>query len=300
VVAWSVAGLYLCTLVLIGLVVAQVPVDRTPASMPFPGELLSRHRPYAVVLDGLLLVSAYAIAYVIRFREPELSGFLPQFFRSLPIVVGLQLAALWISGNYRGAAGSPGMRALLQGSLLGGVASVVAVLYLARFEGYSRVVFAVNAILAPAMLLTSRTMLAALDRLLHLRRSGGRGAIIYGAGRGGATAARELRRNPEFGLAPLGFIDDDPAKRWILVEGLSVLGSVEALAALLDRRPGVISAVILSSDHLPRQKRDLVADICEARGVELRQVHFSLQQIPHRRGGTRSVVGFPTRTSRRP
>jgi UDP-GlcNAc:undecaprenyl-phosphate GlcNAc-1-phosphate transferase len=300
VVAWGVAGLYLCSLVLIGLVVAQVPVDRTAASMPFPGELLSRHRPHAVVLDGLLLVSAYAIAYVIRFREPELSGFLPQFLRSLPIVVGLELGALWICGNYRGAAGNPGMRTLLQGSFLGVVASVVAVLYLARFEGYSRVVFAVNALLAPAMLLISRTLLAALDRVLHLRRSGGRGAIIYGAGRGGAVAARELRRNPELGLAPIGFIDDDPAKRWMLVEGLSVLGSVDSLAALLDRRPAVIAAVILSVDHLPAAKRDLVADLCEARAIELRQVHFSLEQVPHRRGSTRAVVGFPTRISRRP
>ena len=299
-VAWGVAGLYLLGLVLLGLVLSQVPVDRTPSSMPFPGELLSRHRPYAVVLDGLLLVSAYTLAYVIRFREPELSGFLPQFLRSLPIVIGLELAGLWICGNYRGAAGNPGMRALLQGSLLGVVASVVAVLFLVRFEGYSRVVFAVNAILAPALLLTSRTLLAALDRVLHFRRTGGRGAIIYGAGRSGAVAARELRRNPEFGLAPIGFIDDDPTKRWALVEGLSVLGSIEGLASLLDRKPGVIAAVILSIDHLPREKRTLVADICEARAIELRQVHFSLQQVPQRRGGTREVIGFPTRVGRRP
>ena len=299
-VAWGVIGLFIGGLLLLGLVVAQVPVDRASSPMPFPGELLSRCRPHAVILDGLLLASAYAIAYVIRFREPELSGFLPHFLRSLPIVVGLQLAALWISGNYRGPLEHPGMRALLQGSSLGVVASVVAVLYLARFEGYSRVVFAVNAILAPAMLLTSRTLLAAVDRLLHLRRSGGRGAIIYGAGRAGAVAARELRRNADIGLAPIGFIDDDPTKRWTSIEGLGVLGPVDALGSLLDRKPGVIAAVILSIDDLPGDKRDLVWDLCESRGIELRQVHFSLAPVSQRRGATREVIDFPARIARRP
>jgi UDP-GlcNAc:undecaprenyl-phosphate GlcNAc-1-phosphate transferase len=299
-VAAGTIGLFVGGLALLCLVAAQVPVDRPSAPIPFPGELLSRSRPHAVVLDGVLLASAYALAYVIRFREPELSGFLPQFLRSLPIVVALQLAALWICGNYRTTQGYGGLRSLLQGSLLGAVASVVAMLYLARFEGYSRVVFAVNAMLVPALLLTSRTLLAALDRVLHLRRSGGRGAIIYGAGRAGAVAARELRRNPEIGLAPIGFIDDDPAKRWVSIEGLGVLGSVDALASLLDRKPAVVAAVILSIDDLPAEKRDLVWDLCESRGLELRQVHFSLQPVAQRRGATREVIAFPARTRRRP
>jgi UDP-GlcNAc:undecaprenyl-phosphate GlcNAc-1-phosphate transferase len=300
VMSWAVAGLFLATVLIISLVLAQVPVDRPAAPIPFPGELLSRYLPHAVLLDGVLLTCAYAAAYVIRFREPELTGFLPHFVRSLPIVVGLQLAALWMTGAYRGALGAPGMRALLQGSFFGVIASVVAMLYFARFEGYSRLVFAFDAMLAPVFLIASRTLLAALDRSLHLRRSGGRGAIIYGAGRAGAIAARELRRNPDIGLAPIGFVDDDPSKRGMSVEGLGILGPLDALPALLDRRTGQVAAIILSIDTLAADKHDALFALCEARGIELRQLHFSLEQVAQRRAGSTAVIGFPARGGRRP
>jgi UDP-GlcNAc:undecaprenyl-phosphate GlcNAc-1-phosphate transferase len=300
VASWAVAGLFLAAVLIISLVLAHVPVDRPAAPIPFPGELLSRYLPHAALLDGLLLTCAYATAYVIRFREPELSGFLPHFVRSLPIVVGLQLAALWIAGAYRGALGVPGTRTLLQGSFFGVIASVVAMVYFARFEGYSRLVFAFDAMLAPVFLIASRTLLAALDRMLHLRRSGGRGAIIYGAGRAGAIAARELRRNPEIGLAPIGFLDDDPSKRWMSVEGLGILGPLDALPTLLDRRAGRIAAIVLSIDTLGPDKRDALFALCEQRGIELRQVHFSLEQVAQRRAGTSEVIGFPARSGRRP
>src|SRR5205823_31830 len=55
---------------------------------------------------------------------------------------------------------------------------------------------------------------------------GARDVLIVGGGDGGRLVARELIRNPELKLRPVGFIDDDPRKRGIKDEyGLKVLGT---------------------------------------------------------------------------
>src|SRR5665809_1618 len=46
--------------------------------------------------------------------------------------------------------------------------------------------------------------------------------LIVGAGNGGQQVANELRRNPELSSAVIGFIDDDPRKRGMLVSGYRV------------------------------------------------------------------------------
>src|SRR3712207_7530599 len=44
---------------------------------------------------------------------------------------------------------------------------------------------------------------------------------------GGRLVLREVLRNPSLGLAPVGFIDDDPRLRGVRVEGVKVLGNTD-------------------------------------------------------------------------
>src|SRR5580693_3665459 len=62
-----------------------------------------------------------------------------------------------------------------------------------------------------------------------------RTVLIAGAGEGGRLVAREIMRNRDLGLAPVGFVDDDPTKRRLRIEGLRVRGNTEAdLPRILD------------------------------------------------------------------
>jgi FlaA1/EpsC-like NDP-sugar epimerase len=49
--------------------------------------------------------------------------------------------------------------------------------------------------------------------------------LIIGAGVAGREAVAEMRSHPEYGYEPLGFVDDDPAKRGREMAGLRVLGA---------------------------------------------------------------------------
>src|SRR5690606_35155401 len=64
-------------------------------------------------------------------------------------------------------------------------------------------------------------------------RAGARSVLIVGAGDGGRLVLREVTRNPDLGLRPVGFIDDDPAKDGLRIDGVRVLGTTSDLARVL-------------------------------------------------------------------
>ena len=47
-----------------------------------------------------------------------------------------------------------------------------------------------------------------------------RNVLIVGAGDGGRLVLREILRNRELGLQPVGFVDDDPRKRRLRIDGV--------------------------------------------------------------------------------
>jgi len=287
-VAWGLAAMYVAALSAIGLYLGHIQTAKEgqpPAAPPLPSELTNRYRIYEIALDAVIIATAYYLAFLIRFREPEASHFLPYFTSSLPIVVSAQLVSLWLSGKYRQVwrtLGPSEMFSLFRGSLAGVGASVIVVLYIDRFEGYSRVVFAFDALIASMGIVLARVGLGALDESLRRRRAHRGMALIYGAGRGGALAVRELLQNADIGLMPAGFIDDDPRKRRQRVEGFPVLGSLDELPAILAPREHGITVVIVSIRDLTREQSDRVCAICAERGIEVRRFRFALESVDTR------------------
>ncbi len=297
--AWGFVALYGASLALLGVYLGHVEVSRgaTTAAAPLPSEVTARYRLYEVLLDTVLITGAYYLAFIGRFRDAQFDQFVPYFVRSLPLVVGIQIVTLWLSGKYRQVWGRLGpfeMFDLFRASILGVAASVIAVLYLDRFQGYSRWVFAFDAVLAPTLIISARVGLSAIDDYLRLRRTRGRSAIVYGAGRGGALAVREILQNPSLGLTPIGFLDDDVTKRKLRVDGLGVLGTLDDLPALLDRRAGHVSAVIVSISNLSRERLDRVCEVCSTHGIAVRRMRVDLEDV--RRPSASSspgIVRFP-------
>jgi FlaA1/EpsC-like NDP-sugar epimerase len=54
-----------------------------------------------------------------------------------------------------------------------------------------------------------------------------------GAGDAGALVAREMARNPQLGMSPVGYVDDDPIKHGKRIYGLQVLGPIRHLGDIV-------------------------------------------------------------------
>jgi exopolysaccharide biosynthesis polyprenyl glycosylphosphotransferase len=108
-------------------------------------------------------------------------------------------------------------------------------------------------------------LLASLFEAHELRRGGRYDAtLIVGAGKIGHTIARRLLQHPEFGLRPIGLLDDAPLEG--VSSGVSVLGDLSALDAVIHRYG--VQRVIVSFSAM---SHDALLDVirrCEQLGVK--------------------------------
>jgi FlaA1/EpsC-like NDP-sugar epimerase len=115
-----------------------------------------------------------------------------------------------------------------------------------------------------------------LARAAHERRLGdfgarrtSRGVLIVGAGEGGRQVLREIVRNRELGLKPVGFIDDDSRKRGMRIEGVRVRGDTAGdLPRILDEAEP--DEVIIAIPSAPGTTRARVVRACRERGIAVR------------------------------
>ena len=104
---------------------------------------------------------------------------------------------------------------------------------------------------------------------------GGKQILIYGAGAAGLALLREIRSNPSFGCDVAGFLDDDPQKRGLMLNGVRVLGRGRDAALVVDncsrRRIDIEEIVIAMPSANGRQMQEALAN-CRAAAVRCRTV----------------------------
>lgn len=137
----------------------------------------------------------------------------------------------------------------------------------------------------------ARTTLALAQRLARRRRLVGKPVLIMGAGIVGSQVARRLDSHPEYGLAPVGFLDDDP--RSIAEVGgrdVPVLGTAEDLDKIVERS-GVRNLIVAFSSVADARISRLIQR-CQELGIEVSVVPRMFDTI-NDRVGYDTVGGLP-------
>src|SRR5215203_2092948 len=107
-----------------------------------------KRRIFEVLLDVVLIILAYWASYAINF--PASSPAWQLFIRTLPVLVFMKMSVFLVMGVYRGLWRYTSMSDLIvfaKAVMLSSVASLLVVLFAFRFEGYSRKVFVIDAVL---------------------------------------------------------------------------------------------------------------------------------------------------------
>jgi exopolysaccharide biosynthesis polyprenyl glycosylphosphotransferase len=136
-----------------------------------------------------------------------------------------------------------------------------------------------------------RISLSFAQRWARAQRMVGKPVLIMGAGVVGAQVARRLEGHPEYGLAPIGFLDEDP--RSIAEVGgrdLPVLGTVEDLDETVTRT-GVRNLIVAFSSVADERVSRLIQH-CQELGIEVSVVPRMFDTI-NNRVGYDTVGGLP-------
>jgi UDP-GlcNAc:undecaprenyl-phosphate/decaprenyl-phosphate GlcNAc-1-phosphate transferase len=283
----AIAG-FTIVLTLVGVYLAGVKVyDQSDEEMAlkekplyvFLVDVSYKRRIFEVLLDVVLIILSYWSAYAINF--PPQSPAWALFIRTLPVLVFVKMSVFLVMGVYRGLWRYTSMSDLIvfaKAVVLSSVASLLVLLFAFRFQGFSRKVFVIDAVLMLLFLAGSRLAFRVFRQLLPaVSKQNGRRVLIYGAGDGGELLLRELRNNRELQLAPIGFMDDDPAKSGKVIHGLRVFGGNGDLGAVCTQHE--IDEVVISSLKMSEQRIQEVVQCCSERQIAVKRMRITMEDL---------------------
>src|SRR3989475_7935161 len=259
----------------------QLRAARDKPLFAFLVDLSYKRRMFEVLLDVFLIVLAYWSAYAIKFEPFSDSPAWKVFLRTLPVVVVVRVRAFLFFGVYRGIWRYTGMDDLVvfaKAVAGGSLASMLIILFKFRFQGFSRVVFVIDALVMLVLLAGSRVGFRFVRLVFPATNSGkGRRVLIYGAGDAGELLLRELLNNSELSYAPVGFMDDDPKKRGKVIHGLRVFGGNGLLGKIASEHQ--IEQLLISTPRISEERLAEIARECEANNIELKRMSIKIEDI---------------------
>ena len=238
-----------------------------------------KRRIFEVLLDVVLIILSYWSAYAINF--PPSSPAWNLFIRTLPVLVFVKMSVFLVMGVYRGLWRYTSMSDLIvfaKAVVLSSVASLILLLFAFRFEGFSRKVFVIDAVLMLIFLAGSRMAFRLFRQMLPaVGSANGRRVLIYGAGDGGELLLRELRNNRDLNLSPVGFLDDDPAKSGKVIHGLRVFGGNGDLGSVCTQHE--IDEVVISSLKMGDERVQEILQVCADRRIIVKRMRITMEEL---------------------
>lgn len=287
--SFALIGIFIAVLVIIGVYLSKVKVyeneddqraAESSAVFAFLVNVSHKRRIFEVFLDAFLITLAYYSALaMMRMFEYESNWSL--FLKTLPLLILLKLGAFLAVGVYRGIwryTSIGDMITIAKGVFLGSILSVFAVLFVYRFEGFSRTVFFLDGILLLVAVIGSRMAFRVIRQILPLPvAEDGLMVLIYGAGDGGEMVLRELNNNPQWNLRCVGFIDDDPLKTDKVIHGLKVFSANGRIADIC--REKNISEILISARNLRSDQLKNIREVCRDNNVALKRAQMKIEPV---------------------
>lgn len=236
---------------------------------------MSRSRIALFLLDALIISLAFSLAFELRF-----DGNLPGQFRDvLPGLMGLTLVVrlfwhalfglytrVWIHASVPDLIG-------IAGAVTAGTLTLQTLNLLVPAIVIPRYVLVIDWLLNMLAIGGVRLAIRLRHQLFHRfhrdQRSHhhARRVLIVGAGAAGAMVAREMLTNPNEGMIPVGFVDDDRRKTGLSISGVRVLGDRSAIPRLV--KAYNVDRIVIALPSARRVDIRSIVEICRTTGVDL-------------------------------
>lgn len=292
-------GLAVLILFLFGMFLGEVKVYTDEERLKVNGEkpgwiflngvILHKRRIVEVLVDLTVICLSYLTGFLLRFEGAISPRNLQLILDSLPVLIGVKCLSFFSFGLYRGVwryVSLNDLVAIFKAVLVGEIASVLFLVYLFRFEGYSRTVFVIDGLLSLVLIAGSRVILRLFREFFISLGERGKRILIMGAGDAGELALREIRNNRQLNYKLVGFIDDDFKKQGYLIHGIPVLGTRRHLVEVAKRER--VEEVLIA---IPSASEKQLADVyenCEKNHILCHRMPFVL--IAPRLGETMEVT----------
>ncbi len=224
-----------------------------------------------ILLDLALLYIAVELAVVLRYDGAISPSMRMKLDQRIPLLMLFYTGALMVGGVYHMMWRYAGARELFRLMFLC-AAATGAVLICNRVFAWKmpRSLFSLIGIFDFLLVGGSRFGWKICREAYFARRSDPEHnrVLIVGAGEGGAYAARACQEGRHLSGAPVAFVDDNPEKRGLRVCGIPVLGEVEDIPDLVEKKG--ISEIIIAIPRIKGNRLNEIVSVCKSTKCRVR------------------------------
>ncbi len=228
----------------------------------------------------LIIVGSLYAAFWLRFDGKIPIEYLRNFRYYIPLLLVINICLLFIFGLYKISWRFFGLKELLNlfGALSLSFFAMAIFLFFfktyAPFQGFPRSVLLLDYIFTLGLIGTLRISKRAIKEYMNKAGRLRRGRIktlIIGAGSAGEQIVSEMLNNRKSKYFPIGYIDDDPAKRGLSIHGIRILGTREELPGIMkdNHIDEVLVAIPSSGSRDIRQIVEIIRKSKEIKNIKI-------------------------------
>jgi FlaA1/EpsC-like NDP-sugar epimerase len=227
--------------------------------------LLLLRRPVIAALHACLIVIAWFGSFAVRLDFGVPQPYRTAMLSTLPFVLVIKLAVFYAFKLFQGWWKYVGLSDLIdiaKATAVSTVGVVIVIVNIFGTRGFPRSVFLLDLVFTFLLLGGVRFVVRAYTESFWFSVGSApvKRVLVVGVGRTGMTMVREMRTNRALGYEPVGFVDDDPGKWNIRVDGIPVWGSTKEIPALLTRLD--VDEVLLAFSTKSGRDIRRIMDIC--------------------------------------
>ena len=266
-----------------------MPDRRTPQDRL--ASLLGSTRPIVIYgTESVTILVSAVTAFLLRFDFRIPAFYVHILFLAAGVWLPVKLLFFRILGMDRRWARYVSIPDLVRFSLSNLLASFVSLLILVPVGGGAvpRSVYAIDFLLCVMLAAALRVGVRLASESNHAPKPGfhRKLTIVYGAGNAGASLVHDLSRDPAAKYDVCGFVDDNPQKRGLVLQGAKVLGNGDDLEAIAVKYEVDLVLIAIPSATGPQMKQ--ILERCTAIGVPYKTIP-ALAEIIEEAGLARQI-----------
>jgi FlaA1/EpsC-like NDP-sugar epimerase len=262
--------------------------DKTTRSFGAPKAFLKSTNQ--VALDVGVFILSYLLSFLLRFEGVPAGISLDQMVILFPYIALARMIAYYVFSVYSIAWRYVSVLDALR--IFEACLPVTAVMFAARLFLPDRLavlripigIIAMEFLLVLTGTLGTRMIRRIYYEMVEREKHGGNGiqlkrkaVLLIGAGNAGSMTARELKQRADLGVEAVGFIDDNPAKRAMVIQGVKVLGDTTQIPEIA-RKLKAEEAIITIANASSKQIRRIVG-ICEQAKLTVKIIPSLLEML---------------------
>lgn len=231
-------------------------------------------RILSTITHLLIIIFSYVFSFFLRFEFTLPNQYIAIILKTLPLLLIIKIVVFYYFGLFSGIWRYVSMNDLwriLKASTISTIIFIIAVIFIHGTTGYPRSVFILDWVLCNVLVggvrFSSRMLKESYNAFSGVRQ---KNVIIVGAGDAGVMILKEYRSNPSVGANVVAFVDDNPAKNNLYLQGVKVLGNRKDIPEIVKncQVEEIVIAMPSASGEIVRQ---IIAH-CQIPGIKIKIV----------------------------